>query len=134
AVCVFPGATRNHELLLVLAIPTLLLGGATAGYSALLFGQAEGRDFWQSALVLPHLLVSALVAGAAALSVVGVLIGGMTAGALWSLTVLLMLGLLLHAVLLVAELGASHPNLDAARAAHLITRAWRGRFWGVVVV
>jgi Fe-S-cluster-containing dehydrogenase component/formate-dependent nitrite reductase membrane component NrfD len=134
AVWLYAGATGNHELLLVLAIPTLLLGGATAAYSALLFGQAEGRDFWQSALVLPHLLVSAFVAGAAALSVVGVLIGGMTAGALWSLTVLLMLGLLLHAVILVAELGASHPNLDAARAAHLITRAWRRRFWGVVVV
>ena len=41
----------------VLAIPLVLLALGAAGYSAFLFAQAEGRDFWQSPLVLPHLLV-----------------------------------------------------------------------------
>ena len=40
--------------------PPPLVAAATAGYSAFLFGQAEGRDFWQSPLLLPHLLVAAL--------------------------------------------------------------------------
>ncbi len=54
---------------------------------------------------------------------------------LWRLSRLLVLGLLAHAVILFAELGGSHPNLDAARAARLITRGpWRRRFWGAVVV
>jgi Fe-S-cluster-containing dehydrogenase component len=46
----------------ILLWPTVLLGLATAGYSAFLFGQAEGRDFWQSPLLLPHLLGAAVLA------------------------------------------------------------------------
>src|SRR5262249_60336145 len=49
----------------ILVVPLVALALAAAGYSAFLFAQAEGRDAWQSALVLPHLLVSALTAGAA---------------------------------------------------------------------
>ena len=49
----------------VLAIPLAVAG---AGYTAYLFGQAEGRDFWQSPLLLPHLLIQATVAGAAMLA------------------------------------------------------------------
>src|SRR5207249_10197965 len=48
-------------------LPVAALAAATAGYSAFLFGQAEGSDFWQSPQVLPHLVVSAFVAGCAAL-------------------------------------------------------------------
>ncbi|PYQ54477.1 MAG: 4Fe-4S ferredoxin [Acidobacteria bacterium] len=44
---------------------TALLAAATATYTAFLFGQAKGRDLWQSPLLGPHLLVQALVAGAA---------------------------------------------------------------------
>src|SRR5262249_17918293 len=34
-------------------------------YTAFLFGQAKGRDLWQSPLLAPHLVVQALLAGAA---------------------------------------------------------------------
>ena len=61
------GMTGRSDLLQLALIPTVLLALGTAGYSALLFGQAEGRDFWQSPLVLPHLIIAAVVAGAAAL-------------------------------------------------------------------
>ena len=44
---------------------TALLAAGTATYTAMLFGQAKGRDLWQSALLGPHLLVQALAAGAA---------------------------------------------------------------------
>jgi formate-dependent nitrite reductase membrane component NrfD len=128
------GLAQNHALLRALAIPALLLGGGAAGYSAFLFGQAEGRDFWQSPLVLPHLLVGALVAGAAALAIFGAMLG-ISVQELWTLSIILVLGLIAHAVILVAELGGAHPNLDVARAAHLITRGpWRGSFWGLVVI
>lgn len=43
------------------------LGLAAAGYTAYLFGQCEGRDLWQSKLLLPHLIAQALLCGAAAL-------------------------------------------------------------------
>jgi Fe-S-cluster-containing dehydrogenase component/formate-dependent nitrite reductase membrane component NrfD len=53
----------------LLALPTVLLAAATAGYTAFLFGQCEGRDLWQSPVVLPTLLAQAAVAGAAAYAV-----------------------------------------------------------------
>jgi Fe-S-cluster-containing dehydrogenase component/formate-dependent nitrite reductase membrane component NrfD len=118
-----------------LSVPAILLGGAVAGYSAFLFRQAEGRDFWQSALLLPQLLLSALIAGAASLVVFGFL-GGSEGKAPWIFRVVLAGALILHAVTLVSELGGSHANRDASRAARLITSGeWRARFWiGVAVV
>jgi Fe-S-cluster-containing dehydrogenase component/formate-dependent nitrite reductase membrane component NrfD len=45
-----------------------LLGLGVAGYTAFLFQQCEGRDLWQSKALLPHLLVQALMLGAAVLA------------------------------------------------------------------
>jgi Fe-S-cluster-containing dehydrogenase component/formate-dependent nitrite reductase membrane component NrfD len=116
-----------------LAPPGALLALAAAGYSAFLFGQAEGRDFWQSPLLLPHLLVSALVAGPASLLLVGVTMRA-PVSMLRGMALVMGLGLIVHGVLLFIELGGSHPNPHSAEAARLITRgAWRGRFWVVVV-
>ncbi|HEX7300350.1 MAG TPA: 4Fe-4S dicluster domain-containing protein [Solirubrobacteraceae bacterium] len=47
-------------------------GALLAAYTAFLFGQCEGRDLWQSRLLLPHTIVNALLAGAAALALLGV--------------------------------------------------------------
>ena len=47
--------------------PNALLAAATAGYTAFLFAQCEGRDLWQTPLLLPHLLVQAVMLGGAAL-------------------------------------------------------------------
>ena len=122
------------RLLHGLALPTIVLAAATAGYSAFLFGQAEGRDFWQSPLLLPQLLIAALAAGAGSLLVVGSLIG-VPEASLPRLSGILIAALIAHALLLFAELGSSHANVDVARAARLLTRGhWRGAFWGGVVV
>jgi Fe-S-cluster-containing dehydrogenase component/formate-dependent nitrite reductase membrane component NrfD len=40
-----------------------LLGVGAAGYTALLFGQCEGRDLWQSRWLLPSLLAQAVMCG-----------------------------------------------------------------------
>jgi Fe-S-cluster-containing dehydrogenase component/formate-dependent nitrite reductase membrane component NrfD len=50
----------------VLALPVALLAAGVAGYTAFLFGQCEGRDLWQTPLLLPILLAQAVVAGGAA--------------------------------------------------------------------
>jgi Fe-S-cluster-containing dehydrogenase component/formate-dependent nitrite reductase membrane component NrfD len=124
-------AADYHRLLLW---PALLIGYAAAGYSAFLFGQAEGRDFWQSPLLLPHLMVAAMAAGAAALVMVGTVMDASETAVL-GMAGLLAVSLILHAVLLLAELGVAHANTDVGRAARLITRgAYRGRFWGGAVV
>ena len=123
----------NAGLVRVAALPAFALAAATAGYSAFLFGQAEGRDFWQSPLVLPQLLVAAPIAGAAALLIIG-FFGRVDVLSLWSLSVIMVLALALQALLLAAELFVPHANLDAARAARLITRGpWKTAFWGGAV-
>ncbi|MDH3706883.1 MAG: polysulfide reductase NrfD, partial [Acidimicrobiia bacterium] len=50
----------------LLAVPVALAGLAVAGYTAFLFAQCEGRDLWQSPVLLPLLLARAVVAGGAA--------------------------------------------------------------------
>src|SRR5258705_6613424 len=56
--------------------PVLFLGAVFAAmsavYSAFLFRQARGRVFWHSTLTPLHLLVQAMVAGAAVLMLVAV--------------------------------------------------------------
>jgi formate-dependent nitrite reductase membrane component NrfD len=114
-------------LLKALAVPLLLLALATAGYSAFLFGQAEGRDFWQSPLVLPHLLASAVTAGAAT----ALLVTPPSAAS----RILLLVGLGLNVVLVLAECYASHATADAAVAARAITHGrFRLVFWVGVIL
>src|SRR5437773_2351602 len=82
---------------------TALLAAATATYTAMLFGQAKGRDLWQSPLLGPHLLVQALTAGAA----------------LFAPSWLLFL-LPLNGLLVAGEVWGRHATEDARMAARLI--------------
>jgi Fe-S-cluster-containing dehydrogenase component/formate-dependent nitrite reductase membrane component NrfD len=121
-------------LLQLLALPALGLAAGAAGYSAFLFRQAEGRDFWQSPLLLPQLIVAAVVSGAAALLIVGLLAHG-DRPSLQLIATALIASLVLEACVLLAEFSGSHANVDVARASRLLTRgALRGWFWGGVVM
>lgn len=109
-----------------LAPPLAALGLAGAGYSAFLFAQAEGRDFWQSPLTLPHLLVAAALAGAA----VALVLAEPTV----ALRGVLLLALGAHLLLALAERLVRHPTREAELAARWLTEGpGRGAFWlGVV--
>jgi Fe-S-cluster-containing dehydrogenase component/formate-dependent nitrite reductase membrane component NrfD len=118
------GWTAPRALLTVLLLP---LAMAAAGYSAFLFAQAEGRDAWQSPLVLPHLLVSAVAAGAA--------VALLAHGPSTPMRGLLMASLGVNLLLVLAERMTPHPNMDAAAAARFVTEGpGRGAFWGGAVV
>ncbi|HEY7647845.1 MAG TPA: 4Fe-4S dicluster domain-containing protein [Methylomirabilota bacterium] len=118
-----------------LAACIVLLALASAGYSAFLFGQAEGRDFWQSGLKLPHLIVACLVAGSAALLVI---FPGWYSGpepAAYGLAPLLAVSVMLHGALMVLEATGRHASLDAARGAALLARgSLSRRFWAGAVL
>ena len=136
AVWLAAGLADAPAVVHALAVPALLLAGAAAGYSAFLFGQAEGRDFWQSPLHLPHLLAAAVAAGAGVLVVLHVLTAPVEARAsgLDPLRLALVAGLAAHAGLLALDLFGHHAGVDVARAARLLTEgAWAPRFWGGVV-
>jgi formate-dependent nitrite reductase membrane component NrfD len=134
AVWAAAGLAGHAGLIRGLAVPAVLLAAATAGYSAFLFGQAEGRDFWQSPLLLPHLLLAALAAGAAAL-IVAEALGRGDLGVVAALGTVLTQALLGIALLLAAELFGRHPSVDVARAARVVHRGrFAAAFWGGVVV
>ena len=63
------GLAESGGLLQIMAIPAVLGALGTAGYTAFLFGQCEGRDLWQTPLLLPTLLAQAVTAGGAAYSI-----------------------------------------------------------------
>lgn len=77
------GLADAGDGLKIAAIPVALLGAATAGYTAYLFAQCEGRDLWQTPLLLPMLLARAVAAGAAAYSVLDVVMDVPSARAVW---------------------------------------------------
>jgi len=116
----------STNALRILAVPALLLAAATAGYTALLFGQCEGRDLWQSSLLLPTLLAQACVAGAAGYAVLDLVVDGPDPVAVqW----LLLAGILVSALLTAAEL-ASHGTAHTEAAVAAMTRGRHAaRFW-----
>jgi Fe-S-cluster-containing dehydrogenase component/formate-dependent nitrite reductase membrane component NrfD len=117
------------DVLRWLLLPAALFGGAAAGYSAFLFGQAEGRDFWQNPLMLPILIVQAILAGAAGL---GLLSWVLNAGAVMMnlFTILLLSAIVLHVLLVFMEVFGSHSNSHVATAARYMSRGGlKDTFW-----
>ncbi|GAA6524225.1 4Fe-4S dicluster domain-containing protein [Intrasporangium sp. DVR] len=109
-----------------LAIPASAL---MAGYTAFLFGQAEGRDLWQSPVLFWHLQAQAVMVGSGALLVARLFVDlpqssqDLLVGAFVVATV----G---HLAILLVEYGGRHVSRQAAAAAHIITRGRYSRtFW-----
>lgn len=116
-------------------IPAIPFGIGTAIYTAFLFGQAEGRDLWQSPLLPIHMLVQSVMGGAAFLMVLAALVDfNASVISLVETTFLASVGVNL-AVTLLGEFGMPHASEQAARAAHIITKGRFARvFWGVTIV
>ncbi len=109
-----------------LAIPT---GAMVAGYTAFLFGQAEGRDLWQSPLLFWHLLAQAVMVGAGALAVAAAIAGTAAAGVVL-IGAALTIATVVHLLMLLLEYGGRHATAGAAAAAHMITHGRYARaFW-----
>ena len=125
------GVVDAPAVIEVLALPAALLAAGAAGYTAFLFGQCEGRDLWQTPLLLPILLAQAAVAGGAAYSILDVVMDVPDVQAIRSVT-LGALGML--AVLTTTELWLTHLWSGGSRNAELaIAEMTRGRhalrFW-----
>ncbi len=111
-----------------LLIPAGLFALAAAGYTAFLFGQAEGRDFWQSPLLLPILLVQAALAGSAGLSFLAWIFGASILNPLF--TIILLVAIVVHILLVLLEVFGSHSNSHVAAAARFMHKGKIGNtFW-----
>jgi Fe-S-cluster-containing dehydrogenase component/formate-dependent nitrite reductase membrane component NrfD len=104
--------------------PLVPAGAMLAGYTAFLFNQCEGRDLWQSPLLLPHTLVNAVIAGAAALGIAAAFADAPAALAR-ALGWALVLGVGASAAIVALDTFGSHPTRQAQRAARNL---WRDRF------
>ncbi len=111
----------------VLAIPAGLMG---AGYTAWLFGQAEGRDLWQSELLLPHLVTQAFMAGAGMVALLTCWSAADPGPAALAARVLVV-ATAVQAVIGVVELTRPHRSRNAAQAAAILVRGRYARLYWV---
>jgi len=116
-----------YAVLRWLALPT---GALTAGYTAFLFGQAEGRDLWQSPLLLWHLLAQAVMVGGGVLllaaPVFDVDVRRVLVRAVVAATVA-------HLAFLAGEYTGKHASRAAAVATHVAARGrYASTFWASV--
>ena len=111
-----------------LSAPLIVLALLTAVYTAWLFAQCEGRDLWQSRLLKFHLLIHAPVTGALALILTASLRQGHEHLVSWG--ELAAGGLLLGALLAVADAFMKHDTANAAAAAWQLARGRQASlFW-----
>jgi Fe-S-cluster-containing dehydrogenase component/formate-dependent nitrite reductase membrane component NrfD len=116
-------------VLSVFAIPAFLAAAMTAGYTGFLFGQAEGRDLWQSPLLLWHLIVQAFMVGGGALVLAATAVD-LDDAARTFLLAALTVATAVHVVMLLAAYLGKHPTRQAAAAAHMVVRGRYARlFW-----
>jgi formate-dependent nitrite reductase membrane component NrfD len=106
---------------------------ASACYSAFLFAQAKGRDFWQTPLFLWHLLVQALTAGSATILIAEYFVG--VPLEIRNTTILiLLLSLIVSLAMMMGEISLPHVSEDVRIATQALIRGKLSRrFWGLVV-
>ena len=112
----------------VLIWASAAVGLGVAGYTAFLFGQAEGRDLWQSPTLLWHMLAGSLaVGGGAGLLCAGIFdLGASSRRAFaWALVV----GAAALAVVAAIELFSRHPTANHAAGMHHLTRGAHAKEW-----
>jgi formate-dependent nitrite reductase membrane component NrfD len=115
------------KLCAILVWPAILAGFMAAAYTAFLFGQCKGRDLWQSPLLPLHLVVQAMLSGAAVLAFLPATRGVAVAG--------LAVSLALHLLIVLAEFSMPHSTGNARYAARLITHGpYRRVFWWGAIV
>ncbi len=123
----------------ILAVPvqwlTAIFAVITAIYTAFLFAQARGRDFWQSPTLPLHMLVHSIMAGAAFFGIAAVITNP---GQDWVnlLGYALLTGIGVNMFTLWTELSVTHPTEEAKRTVEMITKGRYSRkfWWGTVVL
>ena len=103
-------------------------------YTAFLFAQAKGRDFWQSPTLSIHMLLHSFMAGAAAFGIIALFV---ESGANWlpflKTTLMVCLGINLATMLI--ELTTTHPTEDAKRTVDMILKGrYKSMFWAGVIL
>jgi formate-dependent nitrite reductase membrane component NrfD len=126
----------GFERLLKLIEPIgIILALLTAVYTAFLFAQAKGRDFWQSPMLGLHMILHTLMAGFAVLLLVTFFVK-VNIGVMMVLGFFTIAVLVIHLITLAIELTTTHTTADAHATVKMITKGEFSRaFWlGMIFV
>lgn len=123
------------EATLISLYATAFFAVIVAIYTAFLFAQAKGRDFWQSPTLAFHMLIHSFMAGAAAFDIVG---GFINIGEGWSeySDLVMQIAIVANLFLILIELTITHPTTDAKNVAHAIVKGrYKNLFWfGTILI
>ena len=121
--------TGETALLWITAVFAILL----AIYTAFLFAQAKGRDFWQSPTLPLHMLVHSVMAGTAIFAIASLVLGYEDWMAILKNTMII--ALVVNLFTLITELTITHPTTSAKTVVKMITKGrYKNLFWGVTVL
>ncbi len=115
-----------------------VVGLGVSGYTAYLFGQAEGRDLWQTPVLLWHMIGGALAVGGG-ISLIAALSMSVLVTSITPFAWVMLIGAAMVGSMSLTELFASHSTTNAAAAMHHMTKGeyarewWLGQFLVVVV-
>ena len=121
--------TGRTEAAGIIGWGTAILAVLAAVYTAFLFAQAKGRDFWQSPMLVLHMLLHAVLAGAAVFAVAFLF---RMPGEAWTALIrnTLIIAVILNLLIIAAEMLTPHPTADARKTVQAIVRGrYRGYFW-----
>lgn len=127
--------TKYEKVLTVLEPVGVILALLTAVYTAFLFAQAKGRDFWQSPMLGLHMIIHAFMAGLAVF-LIGLPILEVNMGFRMALIFFSMAALAIHLITLAIELTTTHTTEDAHKTVKMITHGeFARKFWiGMIFV
>jgi Fe-S-cluster-containing dehydrogenase component/formate-dependent nitrite reductase membrane component NrfD len=125
----------RDELLRFIEPVGIILALLAAVYTAFLFAQAKGRDFWQSPMLGLHMIIHSLMAGLAVFLTAGLWLKanvGLSLVLFFFTTAVLVINLITLAI----ELTTTHSTEDAHTVVKMITRGqFSYQFWlGMILV
>ena len=124
AMTIFEIKTGETVLLWITAFFAVLL----AIYTAFLFAQAKGRDFWQSPSLALHMLVHSVMAGAAIFALVSMVSGMEDWMSILKNTMIIVL--VVNLFTMITELTMTHPSTAAHTVVKMITKGrYKNLFW-----
>lgn len=107
---------------------TSILAVLLASYTAFLFAQAKGRDFWQSPSLILHMLIHSILAGAATFVLVSLISGVQE----WMqmLNGTLIIAVIINLFTIISELTITHPTSAAKSVVKMIVKGrYNKLFW-----
>lgn len=116
-----------------LIYPVYLISGVfavvVAIYTAFLFAQAKGRDFWQSPALAFHMLAHSVMAGTA-LFAIGGLFTNADSGWNSFISLVMIVAVSVNLFIVLIELSITHPTQDAKRVVKMILSGrYKTSFW-----